>query len=374
MREKTYSKERGYSYVDYPRILWIYYEWGSHPVFVPLATALGADRFAIREPNEKSLYRKIPVLNHLIDYVRWLYLAFKLPKDYDAFLIDTGLGYQAAAVAKKLHLLKNTKIIVWCAWAGFSREFAKKTSKFFITNKLLKEVDIFLSPSKYRETKINEVVKDKKIIIVYGFPNPRIKPFLEENNVSPELNLHRLLTIPGNLTSRSHIETKGVDLVLEAFQSVKQKYADATLSIVGYGLSDKGLLNLIKTNGVTFIEHPNDSSLANLIKRSSLYVHIGRDDAFPTSALDAMYGGLPVLVSDQTGTIDVMEELDPRLVTSLHPKKIAEKIDWYFSLSEDERKTLSSRAKGISLKFDEGLIAKKFKEDIIGTLTGGQAK
>lgn len=351
-----------------PRILWVLLKEGPHPVFGPLGKALNADMFLLTEPDDHSIYKKIPILNRIVEYIRVLFLAFSLPRDYDAFLCEAGAGYQAAAVSKKLHLTSSTKIIVWAAWAGFSYRFNKKNPKFTIGYHLLNEVDIFLSPSKYRETSLKRIVKNKKIIIVYGFPNPAIKPLLDENKRNEGLSMHRLLAIPGNISTRNKMNEKGIDLVVESFKLLKRKYKDTTLVIVGSGLSVEDFENLWKIDGLTFVYHPDYENLSNIIKNSSLYVHIGRDDAFPTSALDAMYGGLPVLISDQTGIIDVMDKLDLRLVTPLDIGTIAEKISWYFDLDESEKEILSRKARMISLEFDEGLIANKFKQDVINAL------
>ena len=79
------------------------------------------------------------------------------------------------------------------------------------------------------------------------------------------------------------------------------------------------------------------------IKRP-LYLHPGRDDAFPTSVLDAMIGGLPVIVSNQTGSIDFIDKLDKNLVCDLDIKDISDKIKYYFDLSTKKKKNLSKRA------------------------------
>lgn len=342
------------------RVLFVFTGKKEHPVFEPLEMAIHADKF-----NVNYAYSNINVLNRLVLYTKILTYALKMPRDYN-LIISQDFPY-APIIAKKLGLLNETKIAVIVANVGFARKITTKNKRYKISYNLLKYADILICPSVYRENAVKKVYTNKKTIVVYGFPNPYLKKELKRIKHSMNLDSYKILIIAGGL-NKKRIYGKGVDLAIESFNEIKKLYPKSELTIIGNHIDKKFMRKLNKTEGIIVVNNPDYKLLANIIKKSALYLHLGRDDAFPTSVLDAMTGGLPVIVSNQTGSIDFMDKLDKNLVCNLDIKDISNKIKYYFDLNTKKKKELSKRAIKIASHFDQKLIVNKFKKDLIKAL------
>ena len=95
---------------------------------------------------------------------------------------------------------------------------------------------------------------------------------------------------------------------------------------------------------------------------------MGRGDTFPASALEAMLGGLPVITSNATGTKEIIEKLDKRLISKLGAEDLARRIVKYFCLSQKDREVLSERFYNAGFKLDKDGIIEKFVNDFNGAL------
>jgi len=193
-------------------------------------------------------------------------------------------------------------------------------------------------------------------IVVYPRPKKEVVTALLKDERMPDINSHKILTIGTNSAYY-----KGIDIVYEAFKIVKRDFPDAELFIVGR-MPD--LSNYVDCNdeGVHCLGYVED--LKEVIKNSALYVHMGRGDTFPLSTIEAMLGGLPAIVSEWTGTKEIVNRVDKRLITELNPKELANKIIWYFRLNNAEKTKLSIKSKEEAKQFIKSIKIKEFKEKI----------
>ena len=99
------------------------------------------------------------------------------------------------------------------------------------------------------------------------------------------------------------------------------------------------------------------------MKSSSLYVHLGRGDAFPVSSMEAMLAGLPTIVSNETGTKEIVKEVSKNLIVPLNVNEVAKRIEWYFRLKKDEKNKLSKGLYKSVKSLDKKNIIHKFKKD-----------
>ena len=152
----------------------------------------------------------------------------------------------------------------------------------------------------------------------------------------PDLNSHKILAIGTNSAYY-----KGIDILYEAFKIVKKDFPDAELFIVGR-IPD--LSNYVDCNdkGVHCLGYVED--LKEVIKNSALYVHMGRGDTFPLSTIEAMLGGLPAIVSEWTGTKEVVSKVDSNLIVKLNANEVAKQISRYFSVNYAEKSRLSKKS------------------------------
>lgn len=93
-------------------------------------------------------------------------------------------------------------------------------------------------------------------------------------------------------------------------------------------------------------------------------LHCSRGDAFPTSTIEAMAAGVPVLVSDWTGTRQLVRQIDEAFIVELDKAKIAERIEWFLNLSAERKQSFSAAFREISSRYSEELAVQRYQEII----------
>ena len=83
---------------------------------------------------------------------------------------------------------------------------------------------------------------------------------------------------------------------------------------------------------------------AEVFSQASLYLHLGRGEAWGIAITEAMAHGVPAMVSEWTGAAEVVEQIWPEGVLPLSAEKAAEAVVRYFNLSEAEKKILSEKS------------------------------
>ncbi len=337
------------------RTLFIYY--GLHPSHKSLAKTLKADFFPAPKVRSDSK-NPIAILKWTFQTLSFL---IKVPKNYDVYFCES--TYIFPVLAKKFGLIKKDAKIVNILASPLL--YYMKTNR--ITGlrrrfglRLLKEVDIFVCIGKMEEDLIKYFVPDAKTIVAYPFINPNMhKKLSTQKNKRPALKKHKILFI-----GKQDIYCKGVDLLIDAFKNVEEKWPDAELNIVG---TIKGLNKYLKENKLKkvyilgYIKNVND--LMKVIKESSLYIHMGRGDAFPVSSLEAMFGGLPTIVSNVTGTKEIVYKINNKFVLPLNAKILSDRINQYFNLSSKEKLMISKLFIAKAKTFEKKHIIKKFQRD-----------
>lgn len=351
----------------------IIFYYRGYPFFVALGKALNAD------------FYQAPVTTNsmIVKPFKLILAAINLPKTYNYYLCEG--TYMYPALAKKIGIIKS-KIITICGDATFY--YIKENLMHPLLRKaytsLLNEVDGFVCASKMTENHVKATFPNKKTIVAYSYINEKLKrDFYKMRNKPPALNSKRLLYI-----GRPDFYYKGIDLLLEAFEIVKNDVPEARLDIINGEWNKKTMkwvvkytnsfipnaipnympdkvLNLFKdkSSGVNYIGRVEN--LVNSIKNSSLFITLGRGDPFPATAIEAMSGGLPVMVSEETGTKEFVQKIDKKLIVPLNSKEIAKRIIWYFSLKESEKLKLSKKAIKIAFSkdFDKKQVLNKFVKD-----------
>ncbi len=335
------------------RTLFLYYD--PHYFHAELAKALNADFY----PSPKLKSEKTNIVTGGASILK---AVFALPRNYDIYFCEG--TYIIPALAKRFGLIKKDAKIVNILASPFiyyvNTKKIKWIRKIFALN-LLKEVNLFVCVGKMEEGILKKILPNAKTIVTYTIINPKIKnALLIQRGISPNLNSHKILAIGTNSTYY-----KGVDIVFEAFKLVKKRFSDAELNIVGKmpDLSKYVDCNYTDVHCLGYVKN-----LVTVIKRSSLYVHMGRGDTFPASSLEAMLGGLPVIVSDATGTKEVVDKVDRNMISKLNANYLTNRIIRYFYLDQKEKEALSERFYKIGLKFDKDGIIKKFVNDFNGAL------
>jgi glycosyltransferase involved in cell wall biosynthesis len=149
---------------------------------------------------------------------------------------------------------------------------------------------------------------------------------------------------------------KGVDLLVDAWPTVRGRHPDAELHVVGGGHSEA----YGEVEGVTVRGYVEE--LADAFTPASLYVQPSRMDTFPVSTLEAMRAGLPPLVTRTTGTRSEARELDDALVVEAASDALAAGVADYFDRTAEERASLSERARERGSRFDADSRKREFDD------------
>jgi glycosyltransferase involved in cell wall biosynthesis len=160
-------------------------------------------------------------------------------------------------------------------------------------------------------------------------------------------------------------ERKGVDLSIEAFKRVRRAVPKARFLLIGKGpLREK----YAGAEGVDFLGFVDDPGVC--LKKCSLFLHLSRFDPYPVSVLEGMAAGLVPVVSEMTGTRELLEMIDPGLVAK-DPAHAATKL---ISLLEDPAGTraLSAKCRQAVRGWDKQRSIRDFKE-AFGKMIGNAA-
>jgi len=106
---------------------------------------------------------------------------------------------------------------------------------------------------------------------------------------------------------RASVE-KNLALLVEAFKSVSRKRPTVALIIAGDGPFLETMKRELRGLPAYFLGYQNDQQLAPLYASSDLFVFPSRTDTLGQVIIEAQASGLPVLVSDEGGPKEVMDD------------------------------------------------------------------
>jgi len=287
-----------------------------------------------------------------------------IPKNYDVYLFE-GSYIKPLLLKKRNKINKNSKIIVLFPdprlfYLGkrkiydIRKKKMKKMSlfRYIIAKKLIRQIDGALCMGKFLGDLFRKYNKKSPMKIVYGFINSkRYKKLLK---IKPNLSTHNILFIGDGPDPYC----KGLDLLIETFKIIKKKIPDVKLDILGRRWDIK---KEWKTEGVFF---HGRKDIVPYLKNSSLCIHLGRGEGFGINVVESMLAGVPVIVSEYTGSKEIVKKANKDFVVPLNKRKIIEKIIEYFNLSANEKKLISQRGRIPAKKFEERKMLEYFKKQL----------
>lgn len=158
------------------------------------------------------------------------------------------------------------------------------------------------------------------------------------------------------------IERKGVDDLIAALPRIKSRLGDVKLTVVGEGNLEADLKQQARELQVSdniewlgFVEH---DALPELYREADIFVLPSHYEGMSNSLLEAMAGGLAVVVTDTGGTRELFHE-NGRIVEIGAPASIAEAV---VSLGEDpeDLAACSARSRQTAEDFSWGKVAEKY--------------
>jgi glycosyltransferase involved in cell wall biosynthesis len=111
---------------------------------------------------------------------------------------------------------------------------------------------------------------------------------------------------------RLDIYTKGIDLLVDAFEDFQKQNPNSKLWIIGDGPEKNKLLKTIEDRGmgqqVIIFGSKFGSEKDNLIKQMHVFAHPSRNEGLPSSVLEASNFGIPSIVSEATNVAAYIEK------------------------------------------------------------------
>lgn len=193
-----------------------------------------------------------------------------------------------------------------------------------------------------------------KLFTIYNGLDKEEREILSAMQIQPDGETIIAIT---HLGAEFRLFYKGIDLMVKGFVlALKQR---PTLRLKIYGVyAQQDLQDLKRITDLT--EFPPQISFEGNIKpvypafaKAALHLQIGRWDAFPTSTLEALYAGVPTIVSQITGTRTLIREIDEQLVIQDGAESVQAAILRFFELPENTKKEYSEKGKKVVAAYTE---------------------
>jgi len=349
------------------RIAFVHGRPGPHPTHVALAKSVNADFVFV---DRILRYHDMEDAGRVRRYASWLLnsVFFQNVRQYDVILAE-GM-HVPPVIMKKLRILRPDQKIAGimgdeCLFFMKTGWYSPKTQK--LLSYTLGHYDALICMCEFQAELARAIFKGRKksprIVTAHEIISvERPKP-IENGEIIRDG--HRLLFV-ANGPSGWRGFYKGIETLLQTFKLVAEKYQDARLTVIGDW--DKEYVDdlLSRTenteSNIEFVGRRKD--LPSFFNNSDLCVHITNGDAFPIATLEAVRAGLPTIVSNLTGTKEVVEKVDPKMVVPMDPRVASDTICWYFELSLDEKKAISDKGREVMLQYTAEKGFEEFKEAV----------
>ena len=110
----------------------------------------------------------------------------------------------------------------------------------------------------------------------------------------------------------ARVETdKGILTAIDAFGRISDSHPEAKLIVAGDGGAMSDALSLVSQKGiprVTFVGHVSVGDVGRLFRASDIYILPTEHEGMPTSVLEAMAFGLPVVTRSVGGLRDILKD------------------------------------------------------------------
>lgn len=330
---------------DSPRTLAV--QVGPHLAYAKFAEAIGATPFTINN----RLQRQQPAMRKAANLMR---AVWSMPGGYDTYFTEG--CYYYPALARRLGRIRG-KIINVCCTPVFYHLLQGRIGGMErrMLLELARDIDGYVLEGNYIAQTLRSLGIERPSCTAYTFIEPAryaalraIKPRLDSNEVA--------------IIATNDYHYKGVDILLQAFGLARRENPKLKLNLILRNISVQELSPWIG-EGVRI-----SSGVEEGLRTAALYVHPARGDVFPMAPLEAMLTGIPAIVSKETGTEEIIRNVEPGAVVDLDPEAVARRILDYFGLTAKERSVLSGKYRKAALPFNEKEQVARFRKGYQGLL------
>lgn len=352
------------------RIIYLHGRPSAHPLHASLASSV-TDNFDYIDRPIRWQDRKAP---QFLNFLACVINAFLFPhkKKYDFFLIDN--LHFTPVFLKKLGLISTSQKIV--VHLGSHTLFFMASGRFSrITNFLhkwaLNQYDAVICEGNYSFNVAKSLIHNPDVLVYESFIGIPQARQTQLNNIQFNVASKNILIIAGGPNEfRKHY--KGLDLMINGFFIASEKHPELKLHIIG-DWSDsviEPIMNKYSTEQKTLVTfHGKQPHVEHFFDATGLCIHCTRGDAFPTSTMETMSAGIPTIVSDITGTKQIVSHVSGKFVVKPDSTEIANAILWYFNLEESEKLKLSTLSKNCAAPYTGENALVRYKE-IFTQITG----
>jgi L-malate glycosyltransferase len=199
--------------------------------------------------------------------------------------------------------------------SGECRDHLERHGDFAIP--IIKQVDRIITPSNYLVDEFADFgLKAESVFNLVDFSQFVYK---KREDFKPKIIVARNLEILYNISAS-----------IRAYHLVKEKYTDASLTIVGAGSDEQNLRNLVEDlslRDVIFTGRVERTDIANLYNEHDIFLNSSDIDNMPVSFLEAYSCGLAVVSTDAGGIPYICENKKTGLLVQRNDHKgLAEAI------------------------------------------------
>lgn len=221
-------------------------------------------------------------------------------------------------------------------------------------NTLSAAIDGVIAVSRFCGKYMSEIVGDKTPIRI-------AEPYVDDDRADlstakPAYDSSHAVTVAS--ASRGKVgDYKGIDLLIEAWDRVREYHENATLDLVGTG----HLKEYDTVPGVTVRGYVDN--LADAFEQASLYIQPSRIDAFGVAVVESMLAGVPPVVTETTGARSAIKPTNPCLIVNPAPGAIADRVIKYFDTEPSHRRQMGSELRNTAQKFDRETQCEQFAKE-----------
>lgn len=260
----------------------------------------------------------------------------KILKKEEVLFIDAHMFKIEGYVASLLHKKFGIPSIVTCHGTSLLKTLQNKNCKY-IASKIINNINYAVCVSDLLSNKLRSVGFNNVKTIYNGINSYRDSK--EKKIVERDIII---------LTVATLIKRKNVDLVIESFKRIYDRYSDAKLFIIGEGIEKENLeskAQQLKIAGnVKFLGQLDNKSVYEYMQRSKIFLLPSINEGFGIVYAEAMYNGCFTIGTRNEG-IDgfIKNEINGFLVNP-NIKEIVGKINY---ILDNESKLQNIRKKAI---------------------------
>jgi glycosyltransferase involved in cell wall biosynthesis len=319
---------------------------GANPVHLAFGESVGAVSLTINERVAKGMIAPLKAF-------RLIKNSLSVPAGHKNILCES--CYYYPAIRRRMLGLRSRIININCGPLLYNIHSGRlRGLEGRMLRSLLKEVDAHLVFGSYGAELVEKLDPGKPIGIVY--------PFIGEDRydalmrMKPKLG-SKEITIIGN----DDISCKGIDIAVKAFGKALESDRELELNIVT-NIPEKMVMALEerKTGRIRYLAGVKD--VLGVLSRTGLYIHPSRGDTFPRASLEAMAAGIPAIVSGETGTKELVTEMDADMVCKVDAEDLAQKMLKYLALPDKEKVKRSAAARSLAKPFNKAEQLENFRK------------